>query len=59
MDKWSVLIDLDRLKDLNTGLGQVAEFFGDEISKVPNDQFKFTLLVPKKFVGYFGNLVDY
>ena len=59
MNKLSVLIDLDRLKDLNTGLGQVAEFFGNEISKAENDQFKFTLLVPKKFKGYFGNLVDY
>ena len=56
MDKLSVLIDLDRLKDLNTGLGQVAEFFGDEISKVNNDRFRFTLLVPRKFKGYFGNI---
>ena len=55
----SILIDLDRLKDLNTGLGQVAEFFGDEIGKYQDDRFKFTLLVPKKFVGYFGENVDY
>ncbi|MEI7422054.1 MAG: glycosyltransferase family 1 protein [Prolixibacteraceae bacterium] len=59
MDKLSVLIDLDRLKDLNTGLGQVAEFFGAEISREADEKFKFTLLVPKKFVGYFGDLVDY
>lgn len=59
MDKYSVLIDLDRLKDLNTGLGQVAAFFGDEISRLNDDRFKFTLLVPKKFKGYFGDLVDY
>ena len=59
MDKLSVLIDLDRLKDLNTGLGQVAEFFGDEISKLNDDRFKFTLLVPRKFKGYFGKRVDY
>jgi glycosyltransferase involved in cell wall biosynthesis len=59
MDKLSVLIDLDRLKDLNTGLGQVAEFFGAEISREVDERFKFTLLVPKKFVGYFGDLVDY
>ncbi len=58
-DKLSVLIDLDRLKDLNTGLGQVAAFFGDEISKLNDERFRFTLLVPKKFKGYFGNLVDY
>ena len=59
MTQYSVLIDLDRLKDLNTGLGQVAEFFGDEISRLKNDTFKFTLLVPKKFKGYFGNNIDY
>jgi glycosyltransferase involved in cell wall biosynthesis len=59
MEKLSVLIDLDRLKDLNTGLGQVAAFFGEEISKIQDDRFKFTLLVPKKFKGHFGNIVDY
>jgi len=59
MNKFRVLIDLDRLKDLNTGLGQVAEFFGAEISKAKSDRFKFTLLVPKKYMGYFGDLVDY
>lgn len=59
MEKLAVLIDLDRLKDLNTGLGQVAEFFGHEIGKAENEKFKFTLLVPRKFKGYFGNLVDY
>jgi glycosyltransferase involved in cell wall biosynthesis len=59
MGKLSVLIDLDRLKDLNTGLGQVALFFGEGISKVEDERFRFTLLVPRKFKGYFGNLVDY
>lgn len=59
MDKLSILIDLERLRDLNTGLGQVAMFFGTEIAKEEDERFKFTFLVPKKFVGYFGNLVDY
>ncbi len=59
MKKFSVLIDLDRLKDLNTGLGQVAEFFGNEISRTKDDSLKFTLLVPKQFVGYFGTNVEY
>ena len=58
-NKLSVLVDLDRLKDLNTGLGQVAAFFGAEISKAEHERFKFTLLVPRKFKNYFGNLVDY
>ncbi len=59
MDKLSILIDLDRLKDLNTGLGQVALFFGEGISRIVDERFRFTLLVPRKFKGYFGNLVDY
>ncbi len=59
MAKISVLIDLDRLKDLNTGLGQVAEFFGLEIGKQADDRFHFTLLVQKKFKGYFGEHVNY
>lgn len=59
MDKYNLLIDLDRLKDLNTGLGQVALFFGEEISKLEENDFRFTLLVPGKFKGYFGNRVDY
>ena len=59
MDKLSILIDLDRLKDLNTGLGQVAMFFGTEIAKEEDDIFKFTFLVQRKFVGNFGSLVDY
>lgn len=59
MKQISVLIDLDRLKDLNTGLGQVAEFFGNEIGKVNDERFHFTLLVPQKFKGYFGENVSY
>ena len=55
----SVLIDLDKLKDLTTGLGQVALFFGTEISKIQDNDLKFTFLVPNNFVGYFGNNVNY
>ena len=59
MRPFSVLIDLDRLKDLNTGLGHVAIEFGNAINKIKNEDLKFTFLVPKKFVGYFGNNVNY
>lgn len=59
MKKHSVLIDLDRLKDPNNGLGQVALFFGEQIGKIEDDQLEFTLLVPKEFVGKFGNKVRY
>jgi len=59
MKKHSVLIDLDRLKDLNNGLGQTALLFGKEISKLDESQIQFTFLVPKKFNGFFGTNVLY
>ncbi len=54
-----ILIDLDRLKNLNTGLGQVASFFGKYIANLDEPEIEFTYLVPKNFVGYFGNNVKY
>jgi len=54
-----ILIDLDRLKDLNAGLGQVALLFGEEVAKLKDNRFRFTFLVPKKYVGFFGDSVDY
>jgi glycosyltransferase involved in cell wall biosynthesis len=59
MKKYSVLIDLDRLKDLNTGLGQVALFFGEQLSKMEDERIEFTFLVPESFVGKFGKKVRY
>jgi len=59
MKKFNVLIDLDRLKVLNTGLGQVAYLFGKELSKLNDPRLRFTFLVPPKFKGEFGNNVDY
>lgn len=57
--KKNILIDLDRLKNINTGLGQVALFFGEHLSKLNNQDIKFTFLVPKKYDGFFGNTIDY
>ncbi|NVO18970.1 MAG: glycosyltransferase family 4 protein [Bacteroidetes bacterium] len=57
--KKSILIDLDRLKDLNTGLGQVALFFGEELGKHVFDDIEITYLVPRNFKGRFGNNVKY
>ncbi len=59
MTKARVLVDLDRLKDVTTGLGQVAYHFGNTLSQVEDDLLHFTFLVPEKFKGYFGNKVDY
>lgn len=57
--KYNVLVDLDRLKDPNNGLGQVAFNYGNMLGKTDDPLLKFTLLVPKNFVGYFGNNVGY
>lgn len=57
--KFSVLIDLDRLKDPNNGLGQVAINYGNLLGKTDDPDLSFTLLVPETFVGYFGDKVNY
>ena len=59
MKKRTVLIDLDRLKDLNNGLGQTALLFGKSISELEESEIQFTLLVPEKFNGFFGTTVQY
>lgn len=55
----NILIDLERLKYINTGLGQVCLNFGLELSKNNKNEFNFTFLVPKKFINYFGENVKY
>lgn len=59
MKPYEILIDLDRLKDIHTGLGQVAYFIGKELSSRQDERFRFTFLVPKSFIGFFGNSVNY
>lgn len=55
-----VLIDLSVLKHINCGLGQIAynyaRFFGENAKKL---DFEVHLLLPKKYVGAFGNDVIY
>lgn len=59
MKKCTVLIDLDRLKDLNTGLGQFALQLGTTLSRLDEQQLQFVFLVPPKFNGFFGRQVQY
>jgi glycosyltransferase involved in cell wall biosynthesis len=54
-----ILVDLFRLKHINTGLGQVCLAYGSELSKIRHPHFQFTFLVPRNFVGYFGEGVNY
>jgi glycosyltransferase involved in cell wall biosynthesis len=57
--KKRILVDLLRLKYINTGLGQVCLAYGIELSKIRHPHFQFTFLVPRNFAGYFGEHVNY
>ncbi|MDR0692455.1 MAG: glycosyltransferase family 4 protein [Prevotellaceae bacterium] len=57
--KKHILVDLLRLKHINTGLGQVCLAYGAELSKIRHPHFQFTFLVPRNFAGYFGDHVNY
>lgn len=53
-----ILIDLLKLSNLNCGLGQVALNFGKALCE-SNSIFDLNYLVPKSFIGYFGDGVKY
>ena len=57
--KFRVLVDLDRLKDVNSGLGQVALHFGQALSRMRDEELAFTFLVPSAWRGKFGDAVEY
>lgn len=56
-----VLVDLDRLRELTSGLGHVALYFGERLAKRAPEltDLHFTFLVPPGFEGFFGEHVDY
>lgn len=58
-NKKKILIDLDRLKNPYTGLGQFALKFGKYISQQPMEDLEFTFLVPSDYVNFFGKNVYY
>ncbi|MDD3860827.1 MAG: glycosyltransferase family 1 protein [Bacteroidales bacterium] len=49
-----ILVDLSKLSNLNCGLGQVALNFGKTFSETQTE-FEKHFLVPKDYVGFFGN----
>jgi glycosyltransferase involved in cell wall biosynthesis len=57
--KKRILIDLERLKYVHTGLGQVCLNFGHEIACRLSDRFDITLLVPRVYAHSFGEGVRY
>jgi glycosyltransferase involved in cell wall biosynthesis len=61
--KKKILIDAGKLKHRNTGLGEVAFNFATELVKQheqwKDKNFEFYFLVPKNYIGAFGNGVKY
>ena len=60
----SLFIDTERLRDLNSGLGQVCLHLGQELARQQptasqGDPWKLTFLVPKGQTGVFGDSVSY
>ena len=55
-----VLVDLSILRHLNCGLGQIAYNYAKYFGEHADDyEFEIHLLLPKSFVGHFGNKVYY
>jgi len=57
--KYTILIDLDRLKDPYNGLGQVALNLAEELSRMDLPDMEFCFLVPATFDRRFGDKVQY
>ncbi len=55
----TLFIDAERLRDLNSGLGQVCLHLGYELVRQRPDGWKLTFLVPKGQSGVFGESVGY
>ena len=55
----SLFIDAERLRDRNSGLGQVCLHLGQEIVHQRPDGWQLTFLVPKGQTGVFGDTANY
>ena len=55
----SLFIDTERLRDLNSGLGQVCLHLGHELVRQRPSEWTLTFLVPKGKTGVFGDSVSY
>ncbi len=54
-----VLLEMEKLKNLNSGLGQVCLALGREFQKVAQEKCDFTYYVPEDYTGSFGDQVHY
>jgi glycosyltransferase involved in cell wall biosynthesis len=55
----NVFIEMEKLKDLNSGLGQFCFHLGSAISKLDPVKFNPYFFVPKEQVGVFGKYFEY
>jgi glycosyltransferase involved in cell wall biosynthesis len=55
----ALFVDAERLRDLNSGLGQVCLHLGHELVRQRPDDWTVTFLVPKGKSGMFGDTVQY
>jgi glycosyltransferase involved in cell wall biosynthesis len=55
----SLFIDAERMRDLNSGLGQVCLHLGHELVRQRPADWKLTFLVPEGKTGVFGDSVNY
>ncbi|MDR1680272.1 MAG: glycosyltransferase family 4 protein [Prevotellaceae bacterium] len=54
-----ILIDLLRVKEPHTGLGQVGMAYGRALAAIDHPAMRFTFLVPPAMTGCFGDTVHY
>lgn len=55
----ALFIDAERLRDLNSGLGQVCLHLGRELMRQRPDEWQLTFLVPSSQIGVFGESAGY
>ena len=54
-----VLIDVERLRQLNSGLGQVALHLGRQFLRNPSDRWRPVFLIPDDRLNVFGQPIDF
>jgi len=54
-----VFIEMQKMSNLNSGLGQFCLHFGNALSEIAYEKVKPTFFVPKHFKGIFGPEFDY
>jgi glycosyltransferase involved in cell wall biosynthesis len=56
---FNVLLDMGKLKNPNSGLGQFSYYYGKHISELENEELYFNFLIPESKMGIFGKDYGY